>query len=305
MNFSRALILTFLPLAACNLSLRRNPTNVEPSKNIILAHFASTQYPLSDDNASSQLSEFFGEAVSALPGSNFSKWVSPPHICDYSGNFGVDVIAKRNLNLGALVLSHGAESVSLEASKVDFSWGATGHLSPGDYQIAPQGVHGTGAFTQTFSILPASGSILAYIGNLQAASFKLPSPQVPSAGNVDYDLHVSRSQPFILKITPSEHTDYYRVRIRDGSNRAAGDVLCYAGPTENIAIPPSLMGTFRTGGDGLLEIDQVHISHFRNQASVAESLIISSTRQVHGTIEYLDETNQMQRMQFGLLHIDP
>ncbi len=298
-------ILSFFILASCELMSQRQPTKEEPSKNIIMTYFVSNQYPMSDDNIASQLSEFFGAGISADPVSNFSKWVSPRMTCDYGNTFGVDVIPKRPLYLGSLIVSHGENTVSIPASQSDYSWGFTGSLPPADYDLHPQGVNGTASFTQTFSIVAASTSILTYIGNLQAPSFKVPSPTIPTSGNADFDLHLSRAEPFIVKITPSAGTSYLRVRIRDGSNRASGDVLCYAPAGSNISIPPSLMSTFRTGTDGIIEIDQIAISHLTKTARVNESIVVSTTRQIHGTIEFLNSSNQLERLEIGRLHIDP
>jgi hypothetical protein len=305
MNLYRLLILNFFLLASCELMSQRKPLDPEPSKNIIMTYFISNQYPTSDENISAQLSEFFGAGISADPISSFANWVNPRMTCDYGGTFGIGVVPKRPLYLGNLVISHGENSASIEPSTTDYSWSFTGSLPASDYQLHPVGVNETASFTQTFKILEPSASVLTYIGNLQAPAFQVPSPTIPTAGNNNFDLHISRGQPFIVKVNAAPDTSYLRVRIRDGSNRATGDVLCYAKVGDNISIPPTLMSTFRTGTDGIIEIDQIHISQLKNAARVAESIVVSTTRQIHGTIEFLNNNNELERLEIGKLHIDP
>jgi hypothetical protein len=302
---SRFLIFPLIfTLSACDLMLKRglnNEDNVPTS--VILAYFLSTQIVTSDTDLNAQLSDFFGSGISATPDSTFAAWINPPKICDYSENFKVDVHPKRNLQLGKLKFSMGEQFIDIPASTSDNTWGFSGRLSAGDYQIEPQGVNGTANYQQNFKIVPTSSALKVRVGNLSNPAFTLPSPTIPATTAADFNLEVSRSSPILIEVPAVADADQVRVRIRDGSNRNMGDVSCYGSPGEVISIPPSLLATFRSGNEGILEVDHIDVSLLTDTSRVHESLILSVTRQMHGTLEFLTEDHQLEQMELGRLTI--
>ncbi len=293
-------LLLIFTLTSCEQA--RTPT-VETPESIILTYFLSTQVATEDNELNSVLSEFFGSGLTATPDSSVALWTQPESLCDYSENFFLEIQPKRYLPLGELELSRGTESVRIPAHSSDYSWGFSGRLSPGIYGLMPDGANGTARFQQSFEVLPSTDGIEVFSGNLANPAFPLPSPRIPASDDPHFELQFSRSQPLMLRAEAPENTDYLRLRLRDGSNRNMGDLTCYAKADETISISPSLLGSFRTGSDGLLQVDFISVSHLQNTARVQDSVVVSVTRQLHGSLEFLNNNQQLQKLELGRLTI--
>jgi hypothetical protein len=296
----------FISLTGCELAgEKRDGDPIDDS--VIMAFFFSEQYALNSADDRDFLSKFYGRVLAATPDSDFAAWSNPEPGCDYTANENVNVGLRRYLDIGGIALMGGEVALDLGRFGMTGSTGIayqySGFLGFGTRTLATEGRGLAARYNQAFTIPEGGGGIEVRTGSADAAPFNLASPEFPSEGNGNYNLVLERGQPIYVDYTAPAGTSYVKLRIKDGSNRNDADITCHGTPSGRITLPASALNTFRTGTDGIFELDFVHASLRRNVARVKESIVVSSTRHFQGTIEYMDSDGVLRSAELGLVEI--
>lgn len=303
-----ALGLLFFAFSACELAGKKRPTTVGDD-SVLMAFFFSTQYALNSQADREVLSSLSGRVVAATPESTFAQWSKPKNVCQYTVNLGVEVGLRRFLDLGSISVLTPQGAVELVRHPLGSAADGTAYelrqfLGFGDHQLSLEGRGQAGRFTQDFQVPGDLGrAIQVRIGSPSAPAVTLATPEFPQPGEPNYVVVLERGQPHFVDYEAPSGSTYVRLRLSDGSSRDEADITCFGPPNGRIEIPSNALNTFRTGSDGILELDFMHVSLKKDVARVKESIVLSATRHFQGTIFYYDENDIQQRGQMGLIQI--
>ncbi|MEO5668395.1 MAG: hypothetical protein ABIR96_10070, partial [Bdellovibrionota bacterium] len=262
----------------------------------LVSYFFSDQYATNDVAYRDFLSFMFGAVVVAAPSSSMELWTSPPSGCYLSSTFNnvasSNVGVRRFLDAGNITLE-ATNGTPQELSKNEtHNYFFPTALVSGSYTIRSPGMkNGALAYDQSFEVLPKGGGIKVYTflnpgEGATPTEQPLASPATPVAGNANYKIIFNRLSTNVISFQAPAGTNYVRLRLRDGSNTAGGDVTCFSKVDEPMLVEQGVLYTFRTGTQGHMELDFVKTSEISDVNKLKHGTIISSMRHFQGTFEY-------------------
>jgi hypothetical protein len=285
---------SFVFIHACEIGGEKRDIPQEDS--VIVSYFFSDQYATDNDEYRDFLSFFFGAVVAASPNSSMNLWISPPNGCYYSssyiGSASREVGIRRYLDIGTLRLKAGTDS-PLDLNKTprnDYYFPQA--LQTGAHTLISPGMrNGSLAFNHAFEVAEKGGGIQVYTllpedGEYVAIEQPLASPATPAETDANYRIVFNRMTDNAVSFEAPPGTDYVRLRLRDGSNTNAGDVVCFGRPGEAIFINRGVLFSFRTGTQGHMELDFVKSHALRDVSRLKQGQILSTMRHFQGTFEY-------------------
>jgi hypothetical protein len=313
-TLSRALasfltVSSFFALTACDIIGEKR--TVEGDDSVLAAYFFSDQYASDNVSVRDFFSFSYGAVIAAAPTSNMDLWISPPSGCYYTVSFqnaaGGNVGIRRFLDVGTMDVLDSAKR-SFEVKKDENgNYFVLQALLPGNYKFKSAGVkNGALAFEQDFTVPEKGGGLKVYAflnpaDTSQVTEQVLTSPALPLTTDPSYKVVFNRMAMNVVSFQAPTGTEYVRLRLRDGSNTAEGDVTCFAKPDEPLRIDNGVLHTFRTGVQGHMELDFVQSSQLSNVPKLKWSTIISSMRHFQGTFEYKDKDGIKHTENVGLV----
>jgi len=296
------LALLFL-FSACEINQGRK-SELKSDDSIILSIFFADQYATTSPSLRDFFSTFHGTIAAAENFGNLRLLKSPPTLCDYSVNYRNDYTGemglKRLLDVGELKVKTGDNPLPLR--KIDNYYDLDVDLERGANSLQSPGVkNGVLNFEQSFQVLESGGNIRIFEkDDANAPVQNLVSPEIPEeTDRILFD----RNKAYIVQYDAPTGTQYVRVRLRDGTSRAEGDISCFAKLGENLEIVEGALYGFTSGNLGHMEVDFITVSTRTDIPRLQESSIISTMRHFQGTFTY-QNGNKKETLPVGVVEFN-
>lgn len=277
--------------SACEINGAKRDTKDESA--VIISYFFSDQYAINSEKYQALLPVFSGATAASDPNGTLQYWTAPPSGCyptpDFSNFAATQVGIRRLLDIGELSLQTPESTFPLGHTSDNFYY-TFSPLNSGVHTLVSPGLsNGALTYRQDFDVLETGDSIAVYdLNNPTAPPQTLSSPAVPAETD---RVIFNRLTTSIIGYNAPAGTDFIRLRLRDGSNTAEGDITCFAKPNETLVVPEKSLYSFRTGEQGHMELDFVTVSVRNDVERLKEGAIVSAMRHFQGTFEYEGEDN--------------
>lgn len=292
-----------LVVSACKVAGSGPRPQSTGSENVVMNYFSTTNYALRIGQSfelASAMSGMMGLSMVAPNDSSFNNWSNPGGKLLYSQNDGLSFSPQRVLDVGEINLAGPTSSV-LNKNEKNMSYSLSGRLEPGPYTLSIAGVQGSLSYDQEFRVPDMGSNIRITSGSND--ELPISSPDIPSPNDPGYLIVIDKTAPLRISFTPPRDATYVRVQISDGSGQPEGEIIKFGSLDSDIVIPAGAMNYFRSTEDGSIFVDFVSVSLRKDIPKIKESLILSSTRHLHGVVDfYLDQYKQTAR--FGVVRFE-
>jgi hypothetical protein len=294
-----AFLISILTLSACKIAGEKRPT---PSNDtVVMNFFVAESYALQNESLSAAMSSLYGFTMAAAIDATFESWSKPKHGCLYKAQDGLNFSPKRSIDIGNVKLSGVGLLEDLARDPDSFTFSSSGRLPEGEYSLRGNDLPSV-AFDQSFRVL-APGAQLLVLSGAEGDLQTLPSPRIPASSDADFTITINKLRPLLVGYQAPQHTNYVKIEVSDGTTNAESSVVCYGAPDEPIVIPEGALSYFRSTEDGRLTIEFVSTSLETSFPNIKESFIKSSTKHIHGLVDFYTDT-QKQTARFGVLKFE-
>ena len=279
----------------------KRPTET-PNQNVVMNYFSNTNFAIrlsGSFDLANAISGFSGLSMVGEAESSFTNWSSPPDRCIYTANDGLLFSPQRVIDVGDIQLF--GSGVKLFEKSERHTYYTNGRLDAGRYSLDVAGVQGNLAYKQEFIVPEVASEIELTSGSYPPVL--ISSPDVPRPNDPGYLVTVNKTENLRIKFRAPRDADYARIQISDGSGQSEGEVVCFSPLDKEIFIPGEKLSYFRSTDDGILYIDFVSVSLRKDLEKIKESLVLSTVRHIHGTMDF-NLNSHKETFRFGVLRFE-
>jgi hypothetical protein len=288
-----------LLLSGCKIAGLGNDDEAPPTAATVMNIFTYTRFATEvscDAELGCVLSYLWGKtAVATNPNPTFHALSTPAMgSCFYTREEGINADLQRNLDVGSLTITGQGTSHEAQKHASQLYFYAPVLLEAGDYEINTSGFQGALAYQQRFAVSEHHARIYLRSG---------ANGQRLEADETNAVLEVKRGENLAVELENMPTADFYKITVTDNnSGDMRASVSCYQSlDTPAITIPKEAFAFFRNTQDGTVMVDFINSSLTKDLPGIRESLVLSTTRHVHGMWQH--QTNEGSfTLRFGQLH---